>query len=131
MRRLALLAAVLAMLPGAAPLADEGIPTAFQGAWAREGGHCTEGNVQVDGMTTIQPWYIVDGELGKHAMAVRLVSPVQIGVDSKDSFDEDDSWTATTLLTLGEGGQRLTLLVTRKNGHRLRAPRPEMYRRCP
>lgn len=123
MKRLALLVLALACLTGNAPTPqDDGIPQAFQGAWAREGGHCTDGNVQMEGMLTIQHYYMNHGDTGKHVMAVRRVSDVRIGVDSKDSFDEDDAWTATTLLTFEP---------TRKNGRRLRTAVSEMYQRCP
>lgn len=132
MKRLACLALALAFLPGAAPApVEEGIPVAFQGAWAREPGQCAAGDAAVAGKLTIELWYLTQGETGKHVMAVRRVSPERIRVDSKDSVAEDESWTATTLLTLSENAGSLASQSTRKNRRRLPLVPPEIYRGCP
>ena len=76
--------------PLAAPApADDGIPMPFQGAWAREGGHCTDGNVQMEGMLTV--WtilynvpsryhWMLQFYLRAHGIAVRDIEAVAVAV---------------------------------------------------
>lgn len=128
-------AAVLCLLAAAAPaLAAKApaIPTAFQGNWVLAGGNCTQGQ-QTEGVLSIQRQRILYGEIQMQLTAVRKVSKLQIGVDTRNTAEGADiaPWTTTTLLTLSQGGQRLTFDKTRNNGRLLIERSPESYRRCP
>lgn len=129
--RLALPALAIVLLGAAPPAPGRAIPPQFHGYWAREGGRCLEERLQMEGVLTIQADGMVHGEVVKDVRAVRRVSDRRIGVDTRDTGDGTDSWTATTLLTLAPRGHRLTFEPTRMNGNRLRNQRPEVYLRCP
>ena len=126
-------AALCLALAGAPLLAASApaMPAAYRGNWVLAGGNCTDG-LQMEGVLSIQPRRMMYGEMQMQLTAVRRVSAVQIGVDTRNSAEGAGvpAWTSTTLLTLSQHGQRLTFEKTRHNGTRLREAVPELYKRC-
>ena len=106
------------------------IPASYQGQWARQGGHCTAG-LQMEGILTIQPRHIAHGEVQMAVSGLRKATRMSIAVDSRNTADEQDYWTTTTVLTLSNRGRRLLLEETRRNGALVARRVPEFYNRCP
>ena len=131
MKRRAALCLALAAAPALAASAPA-MPAAYRGNWVLAKGNCTDG-LQMEGVLSIQPRRMMYGEMQMQLTAVRRVSAVRIGVDTRNSAEGAgvDGWTSTTLLTLSRRGQRLTFDKTRNNGRLLAERSPESYKRCP
>jgi hypothetical protein len=131
MRRAAAFCLALAAAPALAASAPV-MPAPFRGNWVLAGGNCTDG-LQMEGVLSIQPRRIMYGEIQMQLTAVRRVSAVRIGVDTRNTAEAADlaPWTTTTMLTLSQRGQRLTFDKTRNNGRLLAERSPESYKRCP
>jgi hypothetical protein len=131
MKRRAAFLLAFAVAPALAASAPT-MPAVFRGNWVLAEGNCTDG-LQMEGVLSIQPRRIMYGEIQMQLTAVRRVSAVQIGVDTRNTAEGADitPWTTTTLLTLSQRGQRLTFDKTRNNGRLLAVRSPETYKRCP
>lgn len=130
-RALLPLALCFVAIPAPGVAAAPAIPAAFHGSFARTGGHCADGNAQMEGMLSVRGQGMTWGEVVMDAAAVRRVSAVRIGVDSRNDAELGEAWTSTVLLTLSQRGQRLVLEQTRRNGRLLARRIVETYRRCP